>query len=90
MTMKMMIAILKDADTDAVSDALARQGYHVTRIASSGGFLRQGRSTLMIGLPAEEIDQAIQTINENCVPTVEPMLRKATLFVLNVEYFEQI
>ncbi|MBC8330881.1 MAG: cyclic-di-AMP receptor [Anaerolineae bacterium] len=88
--MKMIISILKDDDTDAVSDALVDQGHHVTRIASSGGFLRQGRSTLMIGVPAEEVDQAIQIVNENCVPTIEPMMRKATVFVLNVEYFEQI
>ncbi|MBT3392259.1 MAG: hypothetical protein HN413_17815 [Chloroflexi bacterium] len=88
--MKMIISILKDDDTDAVSDALMEQDYHVTRIASSGGFLRQGRSTLMIGVPAEEVDQAIQIVNENCVPTIEPMMRKATVFVLNVEYFEHI
>lgn len=90
MTMKMIVVILKDEDTDLVSEALVDRGYHVTRIASSGGFLRQGRSTLMVGVPAEDVDAAIQIINKNCVPTIEPMLRKATVFVLNVEHFEQI
>lgn len=90
MTMKMIVTIIKDDDTDAVSDALTDQGYHVTRIASSGGFLRQGRSTLMVGAPAEEVDRALQIIDENCVPSIEPMIRKATVFVLDVEYFEQI
>lgn len=88
--MKMIVAILRDEDTDCVTQALVKDGLHVTRIASSGGFLRQGRSTLMIGIEADKVDQAIQRINENCTPSVEPMLRKATVFVLNVEHFEQI
>ena len=88
--MKMIVAILQDEDTDPVTNALVEMGLCVTRIASTGGFLRQGRSTLMIGLPEEKIDQAIDTINENCTPTVEPIQKRATLFVVNVEHFEQI
>jgi uncharacterized protein YaaQ len=87
---KMILAILRDEDTEAVTQALNEDGLCITRIASSGGFLRQGKSTLMIGVDAEKVDQAIQTINENCIPSVEPMLRKATVFVLNVEHFEQL
>jgi len=88
--MKMIVAILKDEDTDSVTDALVNLGLCVTRIASTGGFLRQGRSTLMVGVSEERVDEAIQVINVNCPPTVEPVLKRATLFVLNVEQFEQI
>lgn len=86
----MIVTILRDEDNECVSQSLTNEGLWVTRIASSGGFLRQGRSTLMIGVEADKVDQAIQLINDNCTPSVEPMLRKATVFVLNVEHFEQI
>jgi uncharacterized protein YaaQ len=44
----------------------------------------------MVGVPEEEVDNAIQTIQENCAPTIEPLIKRATLFVLNIEHFEQI
>jgi uncharacterized protein YaaQ len=90
MIMKMIVTILRDEDSECVSETLAENGLFVTRIASSGGFLRQGRSTLMVGVEESKVDQAIQLINDSCTPSVEPMLRKATVFVLNVEHFEQI
>jgi uncharacterized protein YaaQ len=90
MSVKMIVVILQDDDTENVTQALNDQGLCVTRISSTGGFLRQGTSTLMVGVEADLVDQAIEIINENCAPTVEPALRRATLFVLKVEYFEQL
>lgn len=88
--MKMIVAILKDEDAETVAQAMVKVGYSVTRIASTGGFLRQGRTTLMIGVRAEQVDQAIQIIQENCAPTIEPLLKRATVFVLKVDHFEQL
>lgn len=88
--MKMIVAIVSDEHAEPVMQALMKSELHATRIASSGGFLRQGSSTLMVGVEQDEVDQAIQLIGENCPPSVEPMLRRATLFVLNVEHFERL
>ena len=87
--MKMIVAILRDEHAHDVATALMESDLCVSRIASTGGFLRQGSSTLMIGVSEEHVDQAIQIISDHCPPSVEPMLRRATLFVLNVEHFEQ-
>ena len=87
--MKMIVAILQDEDAEASTQALSKSELCVTRVASTGGFLRQGSSTLMIGVEDQDVDEAIQIININCTPSVEPMLKRATLFVLNVEHFEQ-
>lgn len=87
--MKMIIAIIRDSDNDAVSQALVGEGFRVTRIASTGGFLRRGSSTLIIGLDDEMVDQAIQVIKNNTVPD-ETGAKRATLFVLNVERFTQV
>jgi uncharacterized protein YaaQ len=87
--MKMIVAILQDEDAESVTEALMDSELCVTEIASTGGFLRQGSSTLMIGVENDSVDEAIQIINSNCIPSVEPMQKRATLFVLNVEHFEQ-
>lgn len=87
--MKMIVAILQDENAETVTEALTKSELCVSEIASTGGFLRQGSSTLMIGVEDGSVDDAIQIINTNCTPTVEPMLKRATLFVLNLEHFEQ-
>jgi len=87
--MKMIVAILQNEDSKSVTDALMSSELCVIEIASTGGFLRQGSSTLMIGVDDASVDEAIQIINNNCTPSVEPMQKRATLFVLNVEHFEQ-
>lgn len=88
--MKMVIGIIRDEDSEAVLQALVEKGYRVTRIASTGGFLRRGMSTLIIGVEDDQVDDAISTVGDNCSPTIEPAVRRATLFVLNVEKFAQI
>ena len=87
---KMIIAIIDDFDTEPVTQGLQDLGLHVSNIASTGGFLRQGRNTLMVGVKDDQVDEAIKTINKNCEAGIEPIHKKATLFILNVEYFEQL
>ena len=87
---KLMVAIINNEDTDPVSSGLQDMGLSVSRIASTGGFLRQGRNTLMVGIDDENVDEAITVINENCAPRIEPIIRRATLFILNVEHYEQL
>ena len=88
--MKLIIAILSDEDSEVVSQALISNGFRVTRIASTGGFLRRGSTTMMIGLDDDRVDQAIEVVRNNCALTVEPGMKRATLFVLNVDRFTQI
>ncbi len=88
--MKLLIAILLHTDGDEIVQALVEQHYSVTRIASSGGFLRRGNATLLIGLQAEQVQAAMQLIREHTGPPVDPGLKRATVFVLNVDRFEQV
>ncbi len=88
--MKLIIAILHHTDGDDILKALVDEHYRVTRIASSGGFLRRGNATLLIGLEAEQVGPAMQLIREHTGPPVDPGLKRATVFVLNVERFEQV
>jgi uncharacterized protein YaaQ len=88
--MKLIIAILRDEDCERISHALVTAGFRVTQIASTGGFLRRGSTTLMIGVEEEKLDQAIQIIQDNTSPQDDTTQRKATLFVLNVLNFVQV
>jgi len=88
--MKMIIAIIKDEDSENVSQALISDNFRVTRIASTGGFFRRGSTTFMIGVSDERVDQAIGVIRDHCSPPPEPNQKRATLFVLNISHFEQL
>ena len=87
--MKLVIAVVHHTDGDEILKALVEEHYSVTRIASSGGFLRRGNATLLIGLQEEQLPAAMQLIREHTGPAVDPGLKRATVFVLNVERFEQ-
>jgi uncharacterized protein YaaQ len=88
--MKLIVAIVHHTDGEDVLHALTEAGFRVTRIASSGGFLRRGNTTLMIGAEAEQVATAVQIIREYSTPPVDPGLKRATVFVLKVDRYEQI
>ena len=88
--MKMLIAIVRDADLDKILKALLDESFRVTRIASSGGFFRRGNATLMLGVREQKVDQALQIIREHCVPSLDLAVKHATVFVLDIDRFEQI
>ncbi len=88
--MKLMIVILDDKDADRAVDALIEKEFRVTRVASTGGFLRRGNTTLLIGLQPESVDDAIAVIREIRSESQAAERRRATIFVLGTEHFEQI
>lgn len=87
--MKMIILITKDSDADAVTQTLTTAEYRVTRIASTGGFLRSGVVTLLLGVEDDRVDPAIDLIRRKLSPSASGE-KRATLFVVPVERFEQI
>jgi uncharacterized protein YaaQ len=87
--MKLLIVILQDGDAGAVMERLIAEGYRVTRIASTGGFLRRGNVTLLIGAGAAEVDGVIDLLRQTCAPP-EPGQHRATVFVVEAAHFEQV
>ena len=85
--MKMIIVIVKDHDADTLTQSLTAGDYRVTRIASTSGFLRSGVVTLLLGVEDEQVDFAIQLMREKLSSSSE---KKATLFVVPVQRFEQV
>ena len=87
--MKMIILILKDSDSDAVTQVLTSAQYRVTRVASTGGFLRSGVVTLLLGVLDERVEAALELIRRG-LPPLPSGEKRATLFVVPVERFEQV
>lgn len=87
---RLIIAVLRDTDSDDTLKALLDAEFRVTQIASTGGFMRRGTSTLMIGVDKEQVEPAIQMIRGLSAPAIDPGIRRATIFVLKVDQFEQI
>ena len=85
--MKMIIAIVRDSDNDTVSHALTQANFRVTYVASTGGFLRKGQSTLIIGVEDELTDQALEIIRKNVTHASENDARQSIIFVLPVDQF---
>jgi uncharacterized protein YaaQ len=88
--MKMIVAIVRDVDDARVIDQLVKQTYRVTRMASTGGFLRRGNVTLLIGVEREErVEGVIEILRQTCSPA-DGQQNRATVFVVNAEHFEQV
>jgi len=62
--MKLILAIMSNDDAPTASTALNKEGYSVTRLATTGGFLRAGNTTLIIGCDDEKVDKAIEIMGE--------------------------
>ena len=88
--MKLILAIVKDEDDSSVISQLVSQSYRVTRVASTGGFLRRGNVTLLIGVEPDRLQAAIDLLHEYCCQPDDPSQHRATLFVLDAPFFEQV
>lgn len=86
--MKMIIVIIKDHDADNLTQALTAGNFRVTRVASTGGFLRSGVVTLLLGVDDAQVDAAIQIVRDSLPPSGTE--KRATLFVVPVQRFEQV
>ena len=64
--MKLIIAIVGDEDSSKLTDKLSKNSIPVTKLASTGGFLRAGNVTLMIGTEDDKVEEVIEVIKSVC------------------------
>ena len=76
--MKLVLAIVQDDDAIDIIEELTDKYYRVTKLATTGGFLKSGNTTLMIGVEEKEVKNLINVIEDVCkrrkemVPTSTP------------------
>jgi len=86
--MKMIMIIVQDNDADTLTRAYTAGNYRVNRVASTGGFMRSGVVTMLLGVEDPQVDAAIQVVRD-ALPSVSDK-KRATLFVVPVQRFEQV
>lgn len=64
--MKLVIAMVQDDDAADLVDAITEAGFRVTKLASTGGFLKSGNTTLMIGVEANKVQNVIDVVEDVC------------------------
>ena len=61
--MKLLIAIVNNEDASLVISELNKAGFMVTKLATSGGFLRAGNVTMLTGVE-DKVGDALAVIEE--------------------------
>lgn len=64
--MKLVIAVVQDEDVNELMGALVKNKYSTTKLASTGGFLREGNTTLLVGVQEEKVEDLIALIKDVC------------------------
>jgi uncharacterized protein YaaQ len=94
---KLIIAVIQNEAADAVVDSLMEAEFRATRLASTGGFLRRGNTTLMIGADEDQVDLVLDLIRQHARSGLAPadsgdtpQAAAATVFVLDLEEYQRL
>lgn len=85
--MKLVIAVVQDKDSNRLLNALVKEDFRATKLASTGGFLKAGNTTFLIGVEDEKVSQLLEIIEENCqsreqlVAPVSPLTGNAESYI---------
>jgi len=85
--MKLVIAMVQDEDSLELIDSITEAGFRVTKLATTGGFLKSGNTTLLIGVDKEQVQSVIDVIEEVCkrrkqiVTTTSPITGNIDMFM---------
>ncbi|WP_102693403.1 cyclic-di-AMP receptor [Rummeliibacillus pycnus] len=85
--MKLVVAVVQDQDSNRLSNALTKNDFRATKLASTGGFLRSGNTTFLIGTEDSLVQKVLDVIRDNCrsrdqmVAPISPMGGNADAYI---------
>lgn len=85
--MKLIMAVVQDKDSNNLMNALVKGNFKATKLASTGGFLKSGNTTFMVGTDDDSVDDVLEIIRDNCqsrdqlVAPISPMGGNADSYV---------
>lgn len=82
--MKLVLAIVQDYDCDTLLRAVTDAGFRATRLASTGGFLRAGNTTVFLGVDDERVPECLALIKASCSVRADATLESVTSEFLEV------
>lgn len=63
--MKLIMAIVSNDDSGAVSSSMTKAGFQITKLATTGGFLMAGNTTFISGVDDDKVDEVIAIISKH-------------------------
>lgn len=84
--MKMVVLLVKENQSALLSEALMRSDFRVTKISSTGGFLRKRVETLLVGVNKEQVPIVLEKVRDVAEKSGEDL----TYFLMDVARFERV
>lgn len=94
--MKLMIAIIQDEYINKVARVLMSEKVQATKLSSTGGFLKSGNTTLLIGCQDDKVDYVVELIKGQCKSNsvkegdMEITVGGANIFILNIDDYARM
>lgn len=63
---KLCVIIVSNSDADRLIGKLAEREIQATKVASTGGFLRRGNVTILVGIPEPQVDEVMELMRREC------------------------
>jgi len=64
--MKLIVCVVTDKDSNELLEQLVKEGYRATKLASTGGFLKEGNTTMLLGVEDEQVAKVLEIIGDIC------------------------
>ena len=64
--MKLLIAVINSDDSHVVLDEITKAGFYATKLSTTGGFLRAGNLTLLMGVEDDKVDELLDILRTKC------------------------
>ena len=87
--MKLVLAIVQDEDSKSLNEAFTKNGVRSTRLTSTGGFMRSGNSTFIVGIEDNKVEAVIDIIEDVCSTRVQSIMSPPSYdfnFEMNLNY----
>ena len=87
--MKLIVSIVNGDDAHELTESLKSAGYQSTKISTTGGFLREGNATILVGIADDKVGAVLDIIRENChrrtqfVNPLPPVMEPGELYMPN-------
>ena len=62
--MKLVLAIVQDKDADTLAKEFIQNDVRATKLATSGGFLRAGNTTFIVGIEDDRVNEVLEIIKK--------------------------
>ncbi len=89
--MKLLIGIVNSDDENELLSEMNKASFMATKLTTSGGFLKNGNVTFLVGVEEERLDELVSVFEKCCsrrtqlVPTAPPFIGEGFLSATPVE-----